>query len=360
MKVTIYGGVNFLPKEKDFETFIYNMLYRLSNQLPSGSFIFLSCGKSIFLTGNASSVRAPVPFLARPVSAVWCNKKLLTVIEKNGADIMISLNGRPLPVLIRQIIVVSDAAGEKTIKAVAKHLRSGKRCSIITSSVFMKEKLVKEALSESDVFILPQAPGLAYRPVDWERRESVKNKHAAGREYFLMSVSSTPYQHILNTLKAFSQFKKWQQSNMQLILWGDLLNDPRIQQLLPTYKYREDVKVIKSLPDDCDYADIVGSCLAMIYFPGADGSGIVVSEAMQCGTPVITTNTSALSEIGGDAVLYCDPKDIKEIASNIMKLYKDEKSRNALISKGRQQVSLRDETIAAERLWNYIRQVVTT
>ena len=360
MKVILYGGVDFLPKEKNFEGFVHNILYRLCRQYTSDSFIFLSCGKSSSLPYNALSVFVPVPFFARSVSNIWCNNKVASVIKKNGADILISLNGRPLPTLIHQILIISDTVDHKTIKAAARYLHDGKPCSIITSSAFMKEKLVKETLPEPTVFVLPQAPGLMYQPADLEKRETVKSKYATGREYFLMPVSSAPYHHIINTLKAFSQFKKWQQTNMQLILWGNLLHAKGIGELLQTYKYRNDVKIIANTLNDAGYADVVASCMAMIHLPGADETGIIVAEAMQCGTPVITAKAGALHETGGDAVLYCKPADIKGLADSMMKLYKDEKLRHSLIGKGLERVSLLNETTAMERLWNYIRKVVTT
>lgn len=360
MKVTIYRGVDFLPKDKNFEGFIHNILYRLCRQYASDSFIFLSCGKSSSLPGNELAVSVPVPFLARPVSNIWCNHKVVSVIKKNGADILISLNGRLLPTPIHQILIISDATDIKTIKAAARYLHSGKRCSIITSSAFMKEKLVKETVPEPAVFILPQAPGLMYQPVDWEKREAVKNKYTDGREYFLMPVLPTPYNHIIATLKAFSQFKKWQQSNMQLILWGDILHDKRIQDMLQTYKYRDDVKLIGNTLNDAGYADVLASCMTMICLPGVDETGVILAEALQCDTPVIAAKTGALTETGGDAVLYYNPADIKALAANMMNLYKDEKLRHTLISKGREQVLPLNEAIAMERLWNYIQQVVTT
>ncbi|WP_152268290.1 glycosyltransferase [Agriterribacter humi] len=361
MKVTIYGGVGFLPKEKNFEGFIHNIICALCRQHVSDSFVFLSCGNELSLPGNGLFVSVPVPFFARPVSNIWCNHKVISVIKKNGADILISLNGCLLPTRIHQILIISDATDIKTIKAAARYLRSGKRCSIVTSSVFMKEKLVKETVPEPAVFILPQAPGLMYQPVDWERREAVKNKYTDGREYFLMPVLSTPHHHIIATLKAFSQFKKWQQSNMQLILWGNLLHDKRIQDLLQTYKYRDDIKLIGNTLNDAGYADVLASCMTMICLPGVDETGVILAEALQCGTPVIAAKTEALAKTGGDAVLYYNPADIiKELAANMMNLYKDEKLRHTLVSKGREQVLPLNEAIAMERLWNYIQQVVTT
>jgi glycosyltransferase involved in cell wall biosynthesis len=360
MKVTIYGGIDFLPKEKNFEGFIHNIICALCRQHVSDSFVFLSCGNEPSLPGNGSSVSIPVPFWARPVSNMWSNNKVVSAIKKNGADILISLNGYPLPTPVHQVLIISGAEDHKTIKAAARYIQGGNRCSIITSSGSMKEKLVKETIPGSAIFILPQAPGSMYQPVDWEKREAVKNKYAAGREYFLMPVSNTPHHHIINTLKAFSQFKKWQQSNMQLILWGDFLHDKRIQDVLPTYKYRDDVKIVENAPGNADYADAVASCMAMICLPGVDETGILLAEALQCSTPVVTVGTGALAEAGGDAVLYCDPADIKELADGMMKLYKDEKLRHTLISKGREQVLPLSEVIVMERFWNYIQQSVAT
>ena len=47
-------------------------------------------------------------------------------------------------------------------------------------------------------------------------------------------------------------------------------------------------------------------------------------------------------------------------ACNMIQLYKHQKLRHVLISKGREQVSPLSEAVAKERLWNYIRQAVTT
>lgn len=360
MKVAIYGGADFLPKEKNFEGFIYNIIGALCRQHISESFIFLSYGNEVSLPRNGLSVPIPVPFWARPVNNWWRNRKVASAIGKKGADILISLKGNPLATPVHQMLIISGAADHGKIKAAARYAQGSKRCSIVTSSVFMKNRLVKEAIPDAAVFILQQSPGSMYQPVDWEKREAVKNKYAAGREYFLMPVLSAPHRHLINTLKAFSQFKKWQQSNMQLILWGDFLPHKKVQEMLPTYKYRDDIKIMGNTRDDADYAELVASCMAMICLPDADEPGIMLAEALQCGTPVIAARTGNLAETGGDAVLYCDPTDIKQLAGNMMQLYKDEKLRHVLISKGREQVSPLSEAVAKERLWNYIRQAVTT
>ena len=359
MKVIISGDNRFLPKEKNFEGFIHNILWKLCRLHTAGTFVFLSCDNDIAHHGNDSSVFLRVPFFAKPISKLWYSRKVASVIKKAGAGILIALNGQPVSTPVHQILVISDAADRKTIKDAVSCVHSGKRCSIIVSSFFMKQKLISEGMAESVVFVLPQSPGLIYQSFNWEQKETIKNKYTEGREYFLMPLLAVPHQHIINTLKAFSQFKKWQQSNMRLIIPGSLANNKKMQQLLQTYRYRSDVLIIEETLDEKEYAAILASCMAMIYLPGDEGTGIVPAEALQCGTPVITTATEVLTETGGDAVLYCEPTDIKKLAGEMVKLYKDEKFRHTLILKGKEQVLPLSEEAAIDRLGNYIQQMVT-
>lgn len=55
------------------------------------------------------------------------------------------------------------------------------------------------------------------------------------------------------------------------------------------------------------------TCLPSIY----EGFGLPVIESMACATPVICSNNSSLAEVGGNAVIYCDPLNPKDIASKI-------------------------------------------
>lgn len=359
MKLIINGGNRFLPKENNFECFVQHILYRLCQLHAADSFIFLSCDNQLSLPGNGLSVHLKVPLLAKPVSRIWRNRRVVSVVKKSESDILISVNGMPLPVQIPQMLIVSGRTPRETIKEASKYIRHDKQCHIITSSGFMKQRLLEEGIAASAVFVLPQSPASLYQPVDWEKREAVKQRYTEGKEYFLMPVSSTPHQHILNVLKAFSRFKKWQQSNMQLMIPGNITGDKKMRELLQTYKYRKDVKIMDD-PAGTEYADMLASCMAMIYLPGEDGTGIVLAEALQCSVPVITAVTGALAGIAGDAALYCDPADIEKLAGDMVKLYKDETFRYALARKGKEQSLSFSEGTAVHRLWDYIQQAVTT
>lgn len=84
--------------------------------------------------------------------------------------------------------------------------------------------------------------------------------------------------------------------------------------------------------------------LANVFvFPSLyEGFGIPPIEAMACNTPVISSNTSSLPEILGDAALYFDPYSIEQITNALNNIYENEKLRLDLVQKGRNQIKRYD------------------
>jgi len=77
------------------------------------------------------------------------------------------------------------------------------------------------------------------------------------------------------------------------------------------------------------------SAAELFVFPSlSEGFGLPVVEAMASGTPVITSNTTSLPEVAGEAGILVDPLDIKEIAKAMNKVLTNENFKNDLISHG--------------------------
>ncbi len=73
----------------------------------------------------------------------------------------------------------------------------------------------------------------------------------------------------------------------------------------------------------------------VFVFPSYHESfGLPVLEAMACGTPVVCSDVASLPEIGGDAVVYCDPNNVNDIVEKMEMVLSDEKLQQYMIEKG--------------------------
>jgi glycosyltransferase involved in cell wall biosynthesis len=103
------------------------------------------------------------------------------------------------------------------------------------------------------------------------------------------------------------------------------------------------VRALDSLGDRCrrlghvsdgQLAELYRRCAVFCYPSLGEGFGLPVLEAMAQGAAVVTSNTSSLPEVGGDAVVYADPADTASIAGALRELLEDPERRRALSEAG--------------------------
>jgi len=59
---------------------------------------------------------------------------------------------------------------------------------------------------------------------------------------------------------------------------------------------------------------MIATAKALVYVSLFEGFGLPILEALHCETPVITSNTTSMPEVAGDAALLVNPKSVEEIA----------------------------------------------
>jgi glycosyltransferase involved in cell wall biosynthesis len=98
-----------------------------------------------------------------------------------------------------------------------------------------------------------------------------------------------------------------------------------------------------------------------VLFPSLyEGFGLPVLESMLLGTPVLSSRTSSIPEVAGDAALLVGPYDVGAIAEGIRSLDSNESLRAELSERGRRQAALFSEAAYAKRLAGVYEQVLGT
>ena len=100
---------------------------------------------------------------------------------------------------------------------------------------------------------------------------------------------------------------------------------------------------------DHDLPSLYAGAEALLFPSLYEGFGIPVLEAFACGTPVITSNLSALPEVAGDAAVMVDPRDEQQIADALAEVLGDEDLREELSERGRRRLTKFDWRETARR-----------
>lgn len=120
-------------------------------------------------------------------------------------------------------------------------------------------------------------------------------------------------------------------SNINLFFTGDV--NEQVLSLCQQFKVEKRVYFIGRVPEK-DFPGLYRGALALVFPSLYEGFGLPVIEAMACGTPVLTSNTTSLPEVAGDAAILVDPLSVEQIAAGIERLCTDFDLREILIKRG--------------------------
>jgi len=352
-----------------YGNFIYETFRRITEHHPEHQFIFIFDRPfdEQFLTGkNVKGVVTGPPARHPLLWKFWYDVKIPAVLRKYKADVFVSCDGFcSLRTRVPQCLVLHDLAFLHYPLLIRKsHLLYYKRYTpefiskaarIATVSDFSRQDIMKQyGTAASKIDVVYNGVKAVFQPLSPELKSVTKEKYTEGKEYFVYAGAIHPRKNLMKLLKAFSVFKKRQQTNMKLVLTGRLAwqYDSFIKSL-QSYKYRNDV-LLTGYVDEKELVSIIGSAYGLVYPSLFEGFGVPVLEAMRCDVPVITSAGSAMEEIAKDAALYADPESHTAIADQMMLLYKDENLRKELVQKGRKTAAAYSWDKTAGLLWQSI------
>ncbi|MBK7173936.1 MAG: glycosyltransferase family 4 protein [Bacteroidales bacterium] len=218
---------------------------------------------------------------------------------------------------------------------VPRIVKSSKK--IITVSHFEKNRIADFFGMKGDSRLTAVYNGVSehFKPVtDPAELERVKKKYRLPDKYFFFLGNTDPKKNTKGTLQAYSSFVRKAGNDIKLLMLdydrselGKILeeigNPALIDQIkLTGYVVNTDLPAIYSMSE------------LFLYPSLRESFGIPMLEAMASGTPVITSNTSSMPEIAGDAAVIMNPFKPSEITNAIINLLNDKELRSANIEKG--------------------------
>ncbi len=173
---------------------------------------------------------------------------------------------------------------------------------------------------------------------DPEELKRVKDNYHLPDNFLFFLGNTDPKKNTPGTLKAFSDYlKKYNNNDLFLVMLDyekselekilSEIGDPELKSKI----------ILTGYVKNTDLPAIYSQCKIFLYPSLRESFGIPMLEAMRCGVPVITSNTSSMPEVSGDAAYIVDPYKPEEITNGINELLTNEKLRHQLIEKGYKQ-----------------------
>src|ERR1700693_2084241 len=175
-----------------------------------------------------------------------------------------------------------------------------------------------------------------FRPdIPREEKLRVAGKLGISFPYLLFLGGEKPHKNVRNVVRAFGKARREHSLPHALVLAGPLPPSPaRLEALIAALDISDTVHR-PGIVDEADLPALYAGADAFLYPTLYEGFGLPVVEAMGCGTPVLTSSTSALKEIAGGHALLVDPMDVDAISAGIGLLATDANARAEYIALGR-------------------------
>lgn len=159
------------------------------------------------------------------------------------------------------------------------------------------------------------------------------------RPYFLYTGVWRDHKNIVGLIKAFAKLNEEVGRQYELVITGP--HNPAYHEVPDTVaslSLEKDVHLVGLVSEENIYGLYVNA-LAYVFPSFYEGFGLPPLEAMQCGTPTVVSNVSAIPEVCGEGnSLYFDPHDLEDMKEKMKQITLDAGLRQRLIDRGRERV----------------------
>lgn len=367
MKIAVNTRLLIDNKLDGIGWFTFETLKRITRNHPEHDFYFLfdrNYSEKFIFSDNVTPVIINPPARHPVLWFLWFEFSVKRILKKIKADVFLSPDGYLcLSSNVKQIPVIHDINFVHRPKDLPffteKYYNfffpkfAKKAEKIVTVSEYSKQDIVKQYdIEKGKIKVVYNGCNELYKPIDEGLKFQIKQKYTEGKSYFIFIGTLHPRKNITGLFKAFEKFKIESKSDFKLLIVGEkLFMTGDIEKIYFKSQYKNDIVFTGRLkPEDLHH--VLASAFAMTFVPFFEGFGIPLIEAMNCDVPLISSDTTSLPEVAGNAALFVNPFDVNDIKNAMIKLTENKNLRHTLIEKGRIRKEQFSWDKTAMRLWD--------
>ena len=202
-------------------------------------------------------------------------------------------------------------------------------------------------IPESRIDVVPLGVDEHFRPASEEQKRALRETYHLPEQFFLFVGTLEPRKNLACLLQAWRRVRE--QAPPMVITgrrgWGD--------SGVAGHETDRNLILLGHIPQE-HLPALYSAATAFVWPSLMEGFGLPPLEAMACGAPVLTSNTSSLPEVAGDAAILVDPLSVDAIADAMRALARNAELREELRKKGLQRASyFRWRTTAEKTIKTY-------
>lgn len=283
-------------------------------------------------TGNTGPVNSKIPLILTLHDIIYLERSVLSIMRSSNSAYQKFGN------LYRKWVV------PELVKKCRK---------IITVSAFERQRISDHFRMENDSRLITVYNGVGEdfkRVSDHGELRRIREKYGLPDRYFFFFGNMDPKKNTPGTLQAFSRYLQQTKDDVKLVMTD--FNRSELKKMLQcTGDTRlEDRIILTGYVDHKDLPTIYSQCALFLYTSLRESFGLPILEAMACGAPVITSDSSSMPEVAGSAALLTDPFSPQKMADAMVLVQENPAVRRQMITEGYRRASAFSWATMAEKM----------